>query len=408
VTRRLVLWALLLTTTVGVLAAEEWRVQIIALNPRADLLLVTASDAATAYGCQLVLTQARLIHWQARRDQEAKTLTDQARHDLYAAGDEKALASVVGREPSPGELPTCITYTATPYSPSLTHLVRFGGEAVSWYREREGLDGLILLDVQRFDDFDRVVCTAVEEGSVTLLDRLVPSGSFHELEEELAAAFLGYGSAHTKSALLVTDGPLSLTITLDGVVQKPGERLFILDPGTIDLVIAAPSHTGREELLLLEEGRVTRFDATLDTVAEEAVTVRSQSGRVSWFVNGIVMDANLSLTIEEPVYPLSILATKEGFVNQEIGLAHAPAEDLVITMVGEKSLSSASLKGEQEDFYKELRKTILLFGAYVATVALGSAPALEHPFWQVGQVASGGVALVNLVSLVAQLATYAR
>ncbi|MDX9915347.1 MAG: hypothetical protein RBS49_05590 [Sphaerochaeta sp.] len=407
-TRRLVLWALLLTTTVGVLAAEDWRVQIIALNPRADLLLDTTGDVATAYGCQLALSEARLLRWQARRDQAAKTLADQARHALYAAGDERALAQVVGHETSPGELPTCIAYTAMPYSPSLARLVRSGDEAVSWYMEREGLDSLILLDVQRFDDFDRVVCTAVEEGSVILLDRLVPSGSFHELEEELSAAFLGYSSAHTKSALLVTDGPLSLTITLDGVVQKPGERLFILAPGTIHLAIAAPSHTEREELLHLEEGRVTRFDATLDKVAEEAVTVRSQSGRVSWFVNGVLMDANLSLTIEEPVYPLSILATKEGFANQEIGLAHAPAGDLVITMAGEKSLSPASLKQEQEDFYKQLRKTILLFGAYVAAVALGSAPALEHPFWQVGQVASGGVALVNLVLLVAQLATYAR
>ena len=87
---------------------------------------------------------------------------------------------------------------------------------------------------------------------------------------------------------------------------------------------------------------------------------------------------------------------------------HDSGRDVAVTMEGRTALTAALLDREQEDFYKQLRKTILLFGAYVATIALANTPALEHQFWQVGQVASGAVAMVNLVALMAQLAAYGR
>ena len=42
--RRLALWALLLTTWIGVLGAEDWRVAIVSLTPKADLLLPITSE----------------------------------------------------------------------------------------------------------------------------------------------------------------------------------------------------------------------------------------------------------------------------------------------------------------------------------------------------------------------------
>ena len=87
---------------------------------------------------------------------------------------------------------------------------------------------------------------------------------------------------------------------------------------------------------------------------------------------------------------------------------HDPGQEVLVTMEGRTALTASLLDREQKDFYKQLRKTILLFGAYVATIALGNTPALDHQFWQVGPVASGAVAMVNLVALMAQLAAYGR
>lgn len=406
--RRCVLSALLLAIAVTSLAAGDWQVAIISLSERSDLMLEETLEAAVLYARELTLTEERLQLYEERQALAAQQTSDQARHDLYAASDGKGLASFKATEVPYEEPPSHIAYTTIAYSPQLVRLLRSGSEATRWYMEREGLDGLLLIDVQVIDDFDRVICTAVEGGRSVLLDRLVTKGALYELLDELEAALLTYSGAGSNAALLITGGPLLLTISLDGVAQRAGQRLFILSGGELTLTLSSPSHQEVQHTLTLAPGTVTTIDATLARREEGPLTIRSLSGRVHWSVDGEEQGSSLSLTIGNPGYPLSAVARKEGFADQEIALVHDPGREVVITMEGQAALSSSLLEREQEDFYKQLRKTILLFGAYVATIALGNTTALNHQFWQVGQVASGAVAMVNLVALMAQLAAYGR
>lgn len=407
--RRLLLWALLLlTTAVGSLSADEWRVAIVAMSPRSELILEQTYRTALQWAGRLVATPKRLEERTRRQEQAEQEAADRALHARYASGDGKAPAGKDETPAASAQVPDHITYTTVSYTPTLTRLLRSGDDAVRWYREREGLDGLLLIDVQSLDDFERVVYTAVEGERTTLLDRLVTKGAFHELADDLGAALLSYSGAHTLAALLVAGGPLSLSIRLDGVEQKAGERLFILNAAPVSLTLSAPSYREQQQTVSLAPDAVTTIEAALTPIEEGPITVRSKSGSVDWFVDGQKQGTGLSLTIEHPTFPLSLLAAKEGFASREIGLVQAPGEELAITMEGRGSLSSAVLDREQQDFYKQLRKTILLFAAYVATIALSNTTALAHPFWQVGQVASGAVAMVNAVALAAQLAAYAR
>ncbi len=407
-TRRLVLWAVLLTVIVSPLASADWQVAIISLSERSDLILKQTLEAATQYGRQFTLTEERAQHLATRAERGAQATADREIHALYASRDEKALAAYTVAGRADEETPSQISYTTVPYSPQLTRLLRSSSEGVRWYREREGLDGLLLIDVQSLDEFDRVICTAVEEEASILLDRLVTKGAWYELSDALDAVLLTYSGAHTTAALLITGGPLLLTISLDGVEQKTGERLFIRKSGEVSLTLSSPSHLAVERTIDLHSGTITTVEAVLEHQAERPVTFRSQSGRVDWFIDGQLRGCDLSLTIEKPQYPLSVLMVKEGFTDQEIGLVHDPGQEVLVTMEGRTALTASLLDREQKDFYKQLRKTILLFGAYVATIALGNTPALDHQFWQVGQVASGAVAMVNLVALMAQLAAYGR
>ncbi|MDY0304669.1 MAG: hypothetical protein RBQ65_08550, partial [Sphaerochaeta sp.] len=123
---------------------------------------------------------------------------------------------------------------------------------------------------------------------------------------------------------------------------------------------------------------------------------------------GVFHGNTISLGLDHVRYPLSILVTKEGFAAQQIALSAGAGSEVMITMEGELTRSGPLLEREQEDFYKALRSTILLFGAFVATRAIGNTVGFESEFWPVAQMASGAVAMVNLVAFAAQLAAYGR
>ncbi len=406
--RRLALWALLLTTWIGVLGAEDWRVAIVSLTPKADLLLPIASESAGRFAPRLTATDERQAHYRERLGREADAAYDKARARLYAGGETDALRQLKREEMEGGQLPTLITYTPIPYEEALSTLLSSGGEVVEWYLRHEGLDGLITLSVEEVDVFDRVVCTVFEEEEMRMFDRLVERGSYHLLTDAFNEAMLSYGSAGRAAALLVEGGPPSLRILLDGEEQAMGERLFFTEGTEILLSLSAPYHHSLTTTVSLEAGRIVTVDGTLESEEGGPVTLTSRSGAVNWFVDGVFHGNAISLGLDHVRYPLSILVTKEGFAAQQIALSAGAGSEVMITMEGELTRSSPLLEREQEDFYKALRSTILLFGAYVATHAIGNTVGFESEFWPVAQMASGAVAMVNLVAFAAQLAAYGR
>lgn len=406
--RRLVLWTLLLTTILGALGAEDWRVAIISLSPKADLVLPLITNSAERFGAILTPTVARQAHYQEKIGREVEAAYREERSRLYAAGDAEAIRGLKRESIGTVELPTTITYTTMAYERERADLLASQEGARTWYQTREGFDALITLSVQEIDSFDRVVCTIVEGGSQPVIDRLVERGAFHLLADSFDEALLGFSGAMDRAALLVEGGPPSMRIAIDGVPQTMGQRLFILPPSPLMLSLSSPSHQGREMALSLKAGRVTTIDGTLEEVRGGPVTVRSESGAVQWFVDGISFGTSISLGLDSVTFPLTILATKRGFAPMQLALLSEGEGEVTFMMEGEPMRSTALLEREQEDFYKALRSTILLFGAYVATLALGNTAGLESGFWPIAQVASGALAAVNLVSLFAHLATYAR
>jgi hypothetical protein len=98
---------------------------------------------------------------------------------------------------------------------------------------------------------------------------------------------------------------------------------------------------------------------------------------------------------------------KEGFSKRIIQLERPVGKSLSFSSLAMELDDAHLVKDAQKDFYKRLRNTILLFGAYVGSLALSKTFAVDNPLWQVGMVGTSSVALVSGVAVVMEMARYA-
>ncbi len=406
--RPLCLFALILTMTVGSLGAEEWRVAIVPLSRRSEQLASLVSERAELFGTHLVGAEGRQRQWAERAEDTARQAYELERARLFKSADSKALKTMGEFVFEAPTLPTAISYTTVGYNRALAQVLESTDAAQRWYRGREGLDGIITVEIVELGSFDRLIVTAIEDTPSLLIDHLVQHGSFHQIGEELDRALLSYSTQGEWGALVIEGAPPSVEIHLDGALQQSRTRIFVLPAGQVELSLTSPSYEPLVRSLTVKRGAITNVDATMAASDQKPVAIQSTIGAVHWFVDGIDRGTSLSLSVAKPTYPFTVLATKEGFADRLIALPRGGVPELSITMEGAVSRDKALLLREQEDFYKALRKTILLFGAYVATLAIGESVGFESTVWPPVQVASGAFAMVNLLGFVAQLATYGR
>jgi hypothetical protein len=98
---------------------------------------------------------------------------------------------------------------------------------------------------------------------------------------------------------------------------------------------------------------------------------------------------------------------KEGFSRRIIQLDQPVGKPLSLSLLAQELDDALLVKDAQKDFYKRLRNTILLFGAYVGSLSLSKTFAIDNPLWQVGMVGTSSAALVSGVALAMEMARYA-
>ena len=128
---------------------------------------------------------------------------------------------------------------------------------------------------------------------------------------------------------------------------------------------------------------------------------------MNWSKEGKLLDQSLSITLANPSYPLVLTVSKEGFQSQIIHVSAPMPASMAITLQPQKLASEDLLLSVQKDFYKRLRNTILLFGAYVGCTALSKTYDVSNPLWQLGMVVTSSLALVSSTAMVLELASYA-
>lgn len=402
--RSLALWALLSTLVLTTLGANPWTVEVIALSEEANGLLDLVHQKAEEYAHTFVADQNRLTYLNKKSE---KMVSEEWETEVARQWASHTLPPPNVDNGQKFETPHLIEYTKTPYHKELADLLLFSEEALGWYRMRQDYDALILVDVQPLDRFERIIIRTFETTATGLMDRLVEERSYHQIEEDLASALLGWAGAGTLSALVLEGGPAALMASLDGE-SVDHKAAIITVAGVHQLALEGPSHVGRLREISLLPAQITLVDGALESLANPPLSIFSNSGEVAWFVQGVNAGSSIQLELNEPAYPLSILATKQGFADQMINLQSPPNKVLQVSMIGSPSIAAPLLERQQRAFYKQLRNTILFFGAHVATVALSKTLGLESQVWQAAQVATSAAALVSAIALGGEMASYGQ
>lgn len=410
--RRALLTLLLMVViplAVGAQSKTTYRVGIVMLDPKLEGLADVAAASATAYGSTLYLTdleqQAMLQEFQDSLEQERLA----SLHAAYQAQDAKKLAASLQMEQTDfPEVPKTLRceYVRTDYDSKVSELLRLDEQALQWYRKREQFDALLLLQSQKLGDLERVRIEFASHSRTLLLDTLVQYGSYQSLNEILDTQIFKYMSSSLLSALVLENGGTAFSVYIDDAKKAVTDSPLFLVKGEHVLLITAPGYESQQLVINLEGGQIRRFSFALAKVKHPDLHLQSESGIVHWFVNGRDMGTALSISLADPTYPLVLNATKEGFANRLV-LLDKPTSSLHLTLNPAFLSDEAILVDSQKDFYKRLRNTILLFGAYVGCTALSQTFESTNPLWQVGMVGTSSLALVSAVALVMELASYA-
>ncbi len=296
------------------------------------------------------------------------------------------------------------SYRTVAANTSRTELLRSGGEARAWFSEREGYSELLLVSLEPFDRFERLqLCYGRSSGELeTLLDTLIPFGVLSEATLSIDSALCSLGEESDQGALLIHDAPGFVTVSVDGTALH----------AQVPTLLSAGEYTVCFDSLGCSEvhitaGKITHLHAPQRAAESEPLLLRSGSGAVFWSVGTEVHSYGTALKIEEPVYPLSIGITKEDYMPHLLTVHEPVADEVRVQLQSALPEAQRLLERQQQDFYKGLRNTILLFGAYV-TSALFAQNNTDTPLWQVAEVATGALSLVQAIVAVSHLASYGQ
>lgn len=411
--RRYALLTLLMLTVfplvVVAAASPTFRVGLVALDPKLEGLSEVVETAARTYGRFIFLDAQRK---QAVFEQQESSLlkADALQlHGAYQDQDAKKLASIAKNEQAfPDEIPENLVceYSIEAYDGDVSLLLRSDEEAFAWYKERQQYDALFLLQSQNLGDFERVRIEFVSTSRTVVLDRLVQYGAYQSLVQELEAQIFKVMAAPTLSALVFEKGIASFSILVDGAKIPVDSSPLFLESGNHELSISAAGYTNQNLSVRLEPGEIRRMTFALTKVQHPDLYIQGRSGSVTWFVDGKERGTSLSISLADPTYPLVLTGTKKGFSNRILQL-DKPTRSLTVQLKNELLSDEVLLLDSQKDFYKRLRNTILLFGAYVGCASLSKMYDTSNALWQVGLVGTSSIALVSSVALVMELASYA-
>lgn len=400
----------ILTICLPLFASDDgaFHVGIIALQEEAKSLLSSVEEAGTHFAPTLFIPDDSYATYLSERPfQRAQQVRQEAISKAYAAKSLNQLLKAQQIVPLQGpsiEGQLSIVYEQVPFDQDVALFLSEYEEARQWYASSEGYDALLLVEVQSIASYDRMRLFWYDrflDTTSPLLDTVIISAYDASLQQAIAMALFAKSTGGGYGYLQIEDGMYNLTITVD---DKPFTQQAV-PIGEHRVRMSKPGFEEQVVTLTILENTLTRVVPELQALVADDVVVRSNTGKVQWFLDGLPLAPDAEITLLDVHYPITLVAKKDGFSSTIISLQN-PAKSLDIALKPAWMDDSSLMRNEQEGFYKSLRNTMLIFGLYVASNTASRTFEQASPLWQPLQVATSGLALVSALHTIMNLASY--
>ncbi len=385
-------------------------VGIIALSEDQDSLVKQISDAAVQFGSHLYLDEQRLAYLgkletkQATRAWEAAVATAYEKHDLSTIAENLPVSTVDGYGPM-----LAVSYEMVSYDQDLAKALLLSDDACTWFMGSRDYHALLLVETQTVDAFRRIRVSFFipDQERKVLIDQLVQHADYENTVQNFRETLLSYMTNDEEGVLVLPQQFVGLQVQKEGETLHLDGQNLMLPKGAHTLVFSEKNHEQKTVSVVVQGGTFQQLDLFFDPIVFPPLNLYSSAGSTAWFVNGEGLGKRCSISLDAPTYPLVVTVEKEGYSQKTIQLDGPLRDELLVNMHGMLLSDSALLEEAKQDFYKQLRNTILLFGSSVCMQVLSKTYAVDNPLWQVGLVGTSSLSLVSAVALVKDLASYA-
>ncbi len=384
------------------LCADSWRIGCVSLNPE------------TTPFHELVVNQAKIHLSHTSLQYPEWEFSEHERQRQWDEWESWAKAYANLSLPSWGQeesfsmeaLVRDVALEEVPYDQNLASLAREGN--LSWFCDQEGYDEILYDESTDLGGQRRRTLSCYVRASdkaTELVDALSFQDDAGDLKGEVTLALRESNHEEREGALVLQNMAPSLKIEVDGSPSVRDGELLILPEGNHTLTLSSAGYVTRTIDVEITKGNVVGLDASLLRMRLPSLTLVSEQGEVSWFVDGLFRKSGSSLTLENPELPLLVMATKDGFLTQSHQLTKS--EDLVAFRLSPDWMRNASVSTDvQKQFYGSFFSLIASVGLTLAYPTLynvyGDGNYLAGGFY----VACQGAVAMSAISLVRSLFNY--
>lgn len=277
--------------------------------------------------------------------------------------------------------------------------------------EREQLMGVFVIWPSIMEDLLRlrVVYQDLVGGSFEILfDRIVQPKDVQELQEDLLLSILPLSYGDGMTLIYFEHAVPDLSVSVNGSECPLLDDHIVIPSGAVSITLSAFGHESKQIDLVAEPGVRMLVDGALEESSFGPLSISSALGKVDWFLDGIRQESLPSL-IPDQKLPLSIVATREGFMASPIQ-SMSPIRNIVFDLKPEWMTDENLISRNQNFFYQSMGRLLGMFGLYVGLQSFASTfsdnGGVRDPLWQPWIFLSGGAAVVSVVDLIGSLFAY--
>ncbi len=395
-------------------AADQpsFSVGIIALGDELSPFASLVGEGGRTYAPTFIIpSEAYSVHLFSREQREQEISIAESISSAYRSKSEKDLQKALLSLPESTKVPSDslpIIYRDVPLEKGYSALLSSSPDSRSWFASREKLDAFVMVQQTRIASKIRLRLYWYDlftNTTTPVFDQVVLQDIPQQLQEEIGGALIAK-SAGDQYGLLILDGYTSaLSIEADGQPLPLQGGQALLNSGEYTLTISREGFIPSQSVVTVEAKAITRIPVVLERIPMGEMHLFSSQGKVSWFVDGLLVDTTCSLSLSASLVPLVLVAQKEGFSSKTLQI-QTPFQEREVLLEPEWMADTSLLQKRQRDFYASLRNTMVIFGLYVASSTLSQTFDRANPLWQPLQVATSGFALVSTMHTIMNLASY--
>lgn len=392
---------LLLLLSLAPLGAGTWRVGLVCLSGADDPFYQNVRREA-----ERVLLRQETVKSedQARTQEDAKWATWQAWSDSYAKNAPPTAETGQAESPDSGIL--AIELDENVADDSLVPLLE---EDALWYCRYRNLDDLLLVSSESLAGHTRCVIRRLRpdtEEESTVFDQLSFVDDTSDLTAGMTVALLETYTGRDLASLTLANAPPTLIVTVDGIEAEREGDFVIVDKGMHTVLLSAPGYVSRESEIDIS-GEAETVDADLVPVSLPPLSLISESGTATWYLNGHEFATGSSVIVEDLRLPMLITADKEGWRTLNRQITEDP-EVITFRFTPDWQDDAERTRRLQKRFYGSFLALIVSAGLTIAY------PTLYHVYWDDSYisgslyVAAQGAAAMSTVALVRYLVMYSK